>query len=66
MQRYSKGNKRKRGATLNYSKILFEIEEDLKKEFLVYLAKNGLSQKEVLTEYIKKLVGTTTTSKGEN
>lgn len=51
---------------MNYSKILFEIEEDLKKEFLVYLAKNGLSQKEVLTEYIKKLVGSTTTSKGEN
>ena len=50
---------------MNYSKILFEIEEDLKKEFLVYLAKNGLSQKKVLTEYIKKLVGTTT-SKGEN
>jgi hypothetical protein len=51
---------------LNYSKILFEIEEDLKEKFLLYLVKNKSTQKEVLTEYIKKLVGTTTTSKGEN
>jgi len=55
---------RKRGAKLNYNKIIFEIDDDLKEKFLLYLVKNKSTQKEVLTEYIKKLVGTTT-SKGE-
>ena len=47
-------------------KIIFEIDEDLKHQFTVWLAKNKKTQKEVLTECIQKLVGTTTISKGEN
>ena len=37
-------------------KIIFEIDADLKYQFNVWLAKNQLTQKDVLTEYIRKLI----------
>lgn len=38
------------------AKILIEVDDDLKQDFTIWLAKNKTTQKDVLTEYIRKLV----------
>lgn len=51
----------------NFSKILFSIESNLKDKLKIWMVNKKIKgYREVFIPYIKKLVGTTTTSKGEN